>query len=156
VRVEGNGDECFRDCKNDTLDFELAASLENVLCAHGVGAGPSRAVALAGRRAGRQVDDGVDAAGRHVLSCVIQCGPDDAVRLTYSCQERLQHSSHVETSVQGQSRSVRVLSQRAIWRHPPPSPAPNKQLPQAINRPFVASRVHRLDMASGACSHQDC
>lgn len=135
------------------------------------------------KKAGRQVDDGVDAAGRHVLSCVTQCGPDDALRLTHSCQERLQNSSHVpqispdravsaaetrltiltsargstnvETSAQGQSRSVRVLSQRAIWRHPPPSSAPNKQLPQAANRSFDASRVHRFDMASGARSHQD-
>jgi hypothetical protein len=95
VRVEGKGDECFRDCKNDAFDCELTASLGNVLCAHSVGTELSWAVTLVGRRAGRQVDDGIDAAGRHVLSCVIQSGPDDAVRLTHSCQERLQHSSHV-------------------------------------------------------------
>ena len=56
----------------------------------------------------------------------------------FSTRYGLQTDCHVETSAQGQSRSVRVLSQRAIWRHPPPSPAPNKQLPQASNCSFVA------------------
>jgi len=72
MRVEGDTDQCFRRRENDILDLELAAGFEDVIRAHCVGAELPRAVGLAGRGDGSQVDDGVDAAVCHVLSYVSQ------------------------------------------------------------------------------------
>lgn len=95
MRIEGNTDECFGRCEDDVLDLELAASFKDVVRAHSVGTELSGAVGLSRGGDGGQVDDGIDAAVRHVLKLSGTTGNNRSGEGAYSCQECLNDSSHI-------------------------------------------------------------
>jgi hypothetical protein len=66
VRVERNANKSLRRSENNIRNPQLPASFQHVISAHRVRPELPAAVRLARRRDRRQVDDGVDAAVRHV------------------------------------------------------------------------------------------